>query len=75
MGGHGRLLVVNEQVITAGNTPHPGKLGDITMLLIGGRERTEAEWRHLFAQASFTLTRIATLQSRTGAGVLECQPA
>jgi len=75
MGGRGRLLVVNEQVIPPGDGPHPGKLGDITMLLIGGRERTEAEWRQLFAQAGFMLARIAPLPSRTGAGVLEGQLA
>jgi SAM-dependent methyltransferase len=75
MGGHGRLLVVNEHVIPPGNAPHPGKRGDITMLLIGGRERTAAEWQQLFAQAGFVLARIVPLSSRTGAGVLESQLA
>jgi hypothetical protein len=74
MGGHGRLLVVNEHVIPPGNLPNAGKMADITMLLIGGRERTEAEWRHLFGQASFALTRIVPLPTRTGAGVLEGEP-
>jgi hypothetical protein len=74
MAGHGRLLVVNEQVIPPANEPHPGKLGDIIMLLIGGRERTEAEWRHLFERSGFALTRIVPLPSRTGAGVIEGQP-
>jgi hypothetical protein len=71
MAGRGRLLVVNEQVVPPGNAPHPGKLGDITMLLIGGRERTASDWRHLFAVSGFTLARIAALPTRTGAGVLE----
>jgi len=74
MPSHGRLLVVNEQVIPPGNAPHPGKLGDITMLLIGGRERTEAEWRGLVEQSGFVLRRIVPLPSRTGAGVIEGAP-
>ncbi|MGE5775070.1 MAG: methyltransferase, partial [Chloroflexota bacterium] len=46
---HSRLLLV-EAVIPPGNTPHPGKLADINMLIAnsGGRERTEAEFRALF---------------------------
>jgi O-methyltransferase domain/Dimerisation domain len=74
MAGRGRLLVVNEQVIPPANEPHPGKLGDITMLLIGGRERTEAEWRNLFADSGFALKRIVSLPSRTGVGVIEGEP-
>jgi len=75
MQGRGRLLVVNEQVIAPANEPHPGKLGDIIMLLIGGRERTEAEWRSLFEQAGFEFVGITPLPTRTGAGVLEGRPA
>jgi hypothetical protein len=74
LGAHGRLLVVNEHIIPPGNTPHPGKLGDMMMLLIGGRERTEAEWRGLFREAGFTLTRLVPLPSLVGAGVLEGAP-
>ncbi len=65
-----RLLIVNEQVIPDGNQPNPGKLGDITMLLIGGKERTLQEWSSLLAGAGFDLERIVPLQTRTGAGVL-----
>jgi hypothetical protein len=54
----GRLLVV-ESVIPAGNEPFFGKLLDLTMLVIpGGRERTEDEYRTLFGQAGFRLARI-----------------
>ena len=69
MAGGARLLVVNEQVIPPDNEPHPGKLGDITMLLIGGRERTEGEWRALLDRSGFVLTRIVPLPSRTGTGL------
>ena len=53
----GKLLVI-DAVIRPGNEPSPAKLLDIEMLLIGGRERTEAEFRKLFADAGFELTRI-----------------
>ena len=54
----GRVLVI-ESVIAPGNEPSFGKLLDINMLLIpGGRERTEAEYRDLFRRAGFRLSRI-----------------
>jgi hypothetical protein len=54
----GRLLVV-ESVIPPGNEPFGGKFLDLVMLLIpGGKERTEAEYRALFQQAGFDLTKI-----------------
>jgi SAM-dependent methyltransferase len=54
----GRLLVV-EGVIPPGNDPSFGKLLDLTMLVIpGGKERTEAEYRQLFEAGGFRLTRI-----------------
>jgi hypothetical protein len=55
---------------------HPGKLFDIVMLLIGGRERTEPEWRRVFELAGLRLTGITPIPTRTGAGVIEaCQQA
>jgi O-methyltransferase domain/Dimerisation domain len=58
MDEQGRLLVV-ERVIPPGDEPSPGKLLDMTMLaVLGGRERTEAEYRVLFQAAGFELTRI-----------------
>ncbi|MHC5544576.1 methyltransferase, partial [Singulisphaera rosea] len=53
-----RLLVV-ESVIAPGNDPSFGKVLDLTMLLIpGGQERTEDEYRELFAASGFRLTKI-----------------
>jgi hypothetical protein len=58
MNDGGRLLVV-ESVIPPGNAPSFGKLLDLTMLVIpGGKERTEEEYRELFAAAGFRLARI-----------------
>ena len=53
-----RLLVI-ESVIPPGNEPFHGKFLDLHMLLIpGGKERTENEYRTLFERAGFELTRI-----------------
>lgn len=58
MTAGGKLLVV-EVVIPPGNEPSFGKLMDIEMMLLpGGTERTEAEYRELFRAAGFELTRI-----------------
>ena len=63
MNDEGRLLLV-EQVIAPGNEPSLGKLMDINMLILpGGLERTEAEYRELFAAASFRLTKIIPTES------------
>jgi hypothetical protein len=60
----GRLLLV-EMVIPAGNEPHFGKLLDLEMLVQtqGGKERTEAEYRDLFAAAGFRLTRVVATKA------------
>lgn len=53
----GRLVLV-EQVIAEGNTPCPGKMMDIMMLLMEqGRERREDEFAALFEAAGFRLNR------------------
>lgn len=57
--GAGRKLLVVESVIPPGNEPSFGKLLDLTMLVIpGGEERTEEEYRRLYGAAGFHLTRI-----------------
>jgi hypothetical protein len=53
----GKVLIV-ETVIPSGNEPCYGKWLDLMMLLIGGRERTEEEFRRLFSTAGLTLDRI-----------------
>jgi hypothetical protein len=58
MPSAGKLLVI-ESVIPPGNQPFHGKFLDLVMLLIpGGKERTEDEYRTLFEGAGFELTRI-----------------
>ncbi len=59
----GRVLLV-EAVITPANERDLGKLIDIEMLVSpGGKERTAAEYRVLFARAGFNLTRIVPTKS------------
>ena len=54
----GRLLIA-EMVLPAGDTPHPGKMLDMAMLVWpGGQERTLAEYDHLLSKAGFHLTRV-----------------
>jgi len=54
----GRLLVV-DNVIQPGNDFSPGKFLDLQMLIFpSGCERTEKQFRHLFAAAGWQLSRI-----------------
>ena len=72
MGEAARLLVV-ERVIPPGNEPMFGKLMDLTMLVVhGGRERTEVEFRSVFQTAGFTLTRVVLTSSDVS--VIEGEP-
>lgn len=67
----GRLLVV-DSVLPEGPEPHPGKLLDLQMLLIpGGRERTEPEFRELFRKAGFQIAGI--VPTRAADSVLEAR--
>jgi SAM-dependent methyltransferase len=52
-----RLLVV-ESVISPGNEPQGAKWLDLLMLVLGGRERTETEWRSLLEGAGFRIEQI-----------------
>jgi len=71
---HGTKMLVVEKVIPPGNAPFPGKLTDITMLVVtGGRERTAREYEALLSDAGFALTRIVPTASP--ASVIEAVPA
>ncbi|MCO5998811.1 acetylserotonin O-methyltransferase [Actinoallomurus rhizosphaericola] len=55
----GARLVLVESVIPPGDTPHPAKLIDLTMLaMTTGRERTAGEYERLLAAAGFTMDGI-----------------
>lgn len=57
MNPEGRVLLV-ETVIPAINEPCFGKWLDLMMLIVGGRERTEQQYRQLLRQAGLELNRI-----------------
>jgi hypothetical protein len=57
MNEKGMVLVV-DAVIPPGNDPDRGKLLDMQMLIIGGRERTKQEFATLFREAGLKLTRV-----------------
>jgi hypothetical protein len=77
MGDNGTLLLV-ERIIPERAAPSAGAtatfLSDLNMLLLtGGRERTEAEYRALLAAAGFALTRV--VPTSTPHCIIEAVPA
>jgi hypothetical protein len=72
MGARGRLLVI-EGLIPPGNAPALSKFFDLAMMVLpGGMERTETEFRRLFEVSGFALTRI--VPTSTWISVLEGEP-
>jgi hypothetical protein len=68
----GKLLVI-EMVVKPRNEPQVAKWLDLNMLAIpGGRERTEAEYRDMYAKAGFRLERVVA--TPTEVSVIEGRP-
>jgi len=60
---NGKMILV-EAVVPAGDAMHFAKFIDLNMLVMtGGRERTEAEFRDLYKRAGFRLTRVVPTES------------
>jgi len=58
MDEKGKLLLI-EMVVLEGNQPDPSKFLDLDMMVMtGGRERTEAEFKSLLAASGFELARV-----------------
>ena len=73
MPAHARLLLV-EAVVRPGDAPSHAKMLDLNMLvLVGGRERTEEEYRALLQAAGLALRRV--LPATADTNVLEAVPA
>ncbi len=73
MPAHARLLLV-EAVVQPGDAPSHAKMLDLNMLvLVGGRERTEEEYRALLQAAGLALRRV--LPATADTDVLEAVPA
>jgi hypothetical protein len=69
MKGDSRVLVL-DSVIPQGNEPFFGKWLDLTMMLIpGGQERSEEEYRKLFDDAGLRITQI--LPTSTEVSIIE----
>jgi hypothetical protein len=72
MGTRGKLLLV-EGLVPPGNEPSVSKFFDLAMMVLpGGMERTEEEYRRLFAQSGFSLARI--VPTETWISVIEGEP-
>jgi hypothetical protein len=57
--GPGSTLLIIEMIVPPGNEPSAAKLLDLEMLVVtGGRERTEDEFRRLLAAAGLSLGRV-----------------
>jgi len=67
----GRVVVV-EIVVPAGNDPSFAKWMDLMMITYGGKERSENQYRRLFSDAGYELTRV--IPTRTGVSVIEGVP-
>jgi len=69
----GKLLVV-DMVVPGPGEMHMGKIADLEMMLFpNGKERTEAEFRELFAKSGWKLNRVIPTASHTS--VIEGTPA
>src|SRR5262245_59197972 len=64
----GKVLVV-EIVVPAGNDPSFAKWMDLMMVTYGGKERSEKQYRELFASAGLQLTK--AVPTRAGISVIE----
>lgn len=60
----GRLLLIERGIVSENSDPDPIKFIDLHMMvMLGGLERTESEFRNLLGKASFELSRIVTTSS------------
>ena len=70
---NGRLILV-DCVVPENNEPHFSKFIDLNMLVMtGGKERTEKEFRELLAAAGFKLLRVIPTELPTS--IVEAEPA
>jgi hypothetical protein len=72
MNPAGRVIVV-ETVVPDDNTPGFVKWLDLMMMVVGGRERTRAEFDKLFATAGLRLLKV--IPTSCEVSILECQKA
>ena len=69
----GSRLIIIERIICDDENKNSTYLGDINMLItIGGKERTEDEFKKLFNEAGFNLNKLTLTKSAFS--ILECEP-
>ena len=74
IAANGKLILLENMLRPDGDSIYP-VLSDLNMLLLtGGCERTEAEYRTVFRAAGFELTRTVPTRSPTGTTVIEGRP-
>lgn len=71
--GPGATLVVNEIIVPPGNGFAPGKIVDVTLMLVDGAARTQAQYERLFAASGFRLRRVVPTGPSTS--IVEAVPA
>jgi hypothetical protein len=67
----GGTLILVDNVLTGSDDPGRALMDLLMMVLTGGRERTEAEFRSLLGKAGFALTRVIPTR---GHSILESRP-
>jgi SAM-dependent methyltransferase len=65
----GTLLLVESMVDPTGR---PSNFGDLLMLVIGGRDRSESDFRRVLGSAGFALTRVIATEASS---IIECHAA
>ena len=71
MRPRGRIVVI-ETIVPVGNDPSFAKWMDLMMITYGGKERSETQYRRLFSDAGFELTRV--VPTRVGVSIIEGVP-
>lgn len=67
----GGRVVILERIVPAGNEPGLARMLDLTMMLMnGGKERTESEWRTLLSASGFRFTRAVEMPYFSGGAEL-----
>jgi SAM-dependent methyltransferase len=69
----GGKLLISTSLLKSSNEPDRGNFMDIYMMLLGGRERTEDEFRAILADSGFSLKRVIPMSHQSV--ILECEPA
>ncbi|EPH43986.1 methyltransferase [Streptomyces aurantiacus] len=67
----GGRVVILERIVPAGNEPGLARMLDLTMMLMnGGKERTEQEWRTLFSASGFRFNKAVAMPYFSGGAEL-----